>query len=174
MLSDTRDAPDGASLLVPTRQLAYLPLSSLRPSQPGLAFFYGGLVGETSVVSTMMLSFSCMGLVTMLWALFGFSVSFSDNDSTGVYGGLTWAPVSAFCMLCDRFLSAGSASARAFGHWHRGAPAACAVARRVLTPPLDDSPSGSHFRCGAAPRFLSLPRAPSNSALPPSTSLDRK
>lgn len=42
---------------------------------PGVAFFYGGLVKAKSVVSMMMLSFGAMGLVGVLWILFGFNMS---------------------------------------------------------------------------------------------------
>lgn len=38
---------------------------------PGLAFFYGGLVKSKSVVSMMMLSFGSLGLITILWVLYG-------------------------------------------------------------------------------------------------------
>ena len=43
---------------------------------PGVAFFYGGLVSEKAVISTMMLSFGCMAVVTVLWGLCGYSMSF--------------------------------------------------------------------------------------------------
>ncbi len=48
---------------------------------PGLAFFYGGLVKAKSVVSMMMLSFGAMGLVAVLWILYGFNMSFVDGSS---------------------------------------------------------------------------------------------
>ena len=38
---------------------------------PGLAFFYGGLVKAKSVISMMMLSFGAMGLIGVLWVLYG-------------------------------------------------------------------------------------------------------
>ena len=41
---------------------------------PGLAFFYGGLVKAQSVISMMMLSFGAMGLVFVLWILYGFNM----------------------------------------------------------------------------------------------------
>lgn len=41
---------------------------------PGLAFFYGGLVKSKSVVSMMMLSFGSMGLITLLWVLYGYNM----------------------------------------------------------------------------------------------------
>ena len=43
---------------------------------PGLALFYGGLVRKKNVLATMMQSFSLMALVTVLWALFSYSLCF--------------------------------------------------------------------------------------------------
>ncbi|WP_243074832.1 ammonium transporter [Microbacterium sp. SS28] len=43
---------------------------------PGLAFFYGGLVKAKSVISMMMLSFGAMGLIGVLWVLYGYAVAF--------------------------------------------------------------------------------------------------
>ena len=42
---------------------------------PGVAFFYGGLVKAKSVVSMMMMSFGAMGLISVLWILYGFNMS---------------------------------------------------------------------------------------------------
>lgn len=44
---------------------------------PGLAFFYGGLVGSKNVVAVMMHSFVSLGVSTILWYAVGFSLSFS-------------------------------------------------------------------------------------------------
>lgn len=49
---------------------------------PGLAFFYGGLVKAKSVVSMMMLSFGALGLIGVLWVLYGYAMAFS-----GLKGG---------------------------------------------------------------------------------------
>src|ERR1035437_9349838 len=52
---------------------------------PGLAFFYGGLVGLKNVLAIMMQSFASMGWATLLWWAFGFSMCFSgdlDRKST--------------------------------------------------------------------------------------------
>ena len=48
---------------------------------PGLALFYGGLVRRKNVLSTMMHSFALMGLVTVLWALIGYSLSFAEGNA---------------------------------------------------------------------------------------------
>ena len=46
---------------------------------PGLAFFYGGLVRAKNIVNTMMFSFISMGLATIVWVLWGYSLAFSGS-----------------------------------------------------------------------------------------------
>src|SRR5215467_11623663 len=48
---------------------------------PGLALFYGGLNRSKSVLNMMMMSFSCIGLVSILWIVYGFSFAFGTNGS---------------------------------------------------------------------------------------------
>ncbi|MGM9803979.1 MAG: ammonium transporter [Muribaculaceae bacterium] len=52
---------------------------------PGLAFFYGGMVRAKNVISTMLQSFIVMGIVSVIWVAFGFSLAFGD-DIGGVIG----------------------------------------------------------------------------------------
>jgi Amt family ammonium transporter len=47
---------------------------------PGLALFYGGLVRRKNILGTMMQSFAMMGLVTVLWALVGYSFAFGHGN----------------------------------------------------------------------------------------------
>ena len=47
---------------------------------PGLALFYGGLVRRKNVLSTIMHSFALMGLVTLIWALAGYSFAFAEGN----------------------------------------------------------------------------------------------
>ena len=47
---------------------------------PGLALFYGGLVRPKNVLSTMMHSFVLMGVVTIMWAVVGYSLSFAEGN----------------------------------------------------------------------------------------------
>ena len=54
---------------------------------PGLAYFYGGLVKAKSVVSMMMLSFGALALISVLWVLYGYAMSFS-NAGTGNFIGI--------------------------------------------------------------------------------------
>jgi len=53
---------------------------------PGLALFYGGLVRKKNVIGTMMQSFAMMAIVTVLWGLFSYSLSFGSGNS--FIGGL--------------------------------------------------------------------------------------
>ena len=48
---------------------------------PGLAFFYGGLVRRKNVLSTIMHSFIAMGVVSVVWVLWGYSLAFSDGGN---------------------------------------------------------------------------------------------
>ena len=56
---------------------------------PGLAFFYGGMVRVKSVLNMMMMSVIAMGIVPILWVLYGYSVAFGD-EGNGFWGGLGW------------------------------------------------------------------------------------
>src|SRR5512143_3113282 len=53
---------------------------------PGLALFYGGLVNRKNVLATMMQSFVLMAVVTVVWFLCGYSLSFGEGDA--VIGGV--------------------------------------------------------------------------------------
>jgi len=93
-----------AALTVPALQLAigsFLPAhaadaSALNPADntlvlmssalvllmtPGLAFFYGGFVQGRNVLNTMAMSFVMMGIATVVWATFGFSLAFADGGA---------------------------------------------------------------------------------------------
>ena len=56
---------------------------------PGLAFFYGGLSRRKNVLSTIMYSFMTIGLVSVVWVLWGYSLAFG-NDIGGFIGNLRW------------------------------------------------------------------------------------
>jgi len=56
---------------------------------PGLALFYGGMVRHKNVLGTLMQSFILLGLITLQWVLWGYSLSFG-TDHGGLIGGLGW------------------------------------------------------------------------------------
>ncbi len=54
---------------------------------PGLAFFYGGMVRTKHVLVMLRMSFACLGIVTVIWFLFGYSLAFSgDVGGAGLIG----------------------------------------------------------------------------------------
>ncbi|MBN1319414.1 MAG: ammonium transporter [Thermoleophilia bacterium] len=57
---------------------------------PGLAFFYGGLVRRKNVLSIMMQCFMLLGVMSIQWVLFGYSLAFGP-DHGGFIGDFTWA-----------------------------------------------------------------------------------
>ena len=98
---------------------------------PGVAFFYGGLVKAKSVVSMMMMSFGALGLVGVLWILFGFNMSavespwqfagnpFSDfglatADSDTLIGATFGA---TFAIIAVALVSGAIADRAKFGAW---------------------------------------------------------
>src|ERR1043165_385614 len=54
---------------------------------PGLAFFYGGMVRGKAVLNTMMLTFVCLGVVVVVWVLYGYSLAFDPDAGGGLIGG---------------------------------------------------------------------------------------
>jgi Amt family ammonium transporter len=52
---------------------------------PGLAFFYGGMSRSKSVLNMLMMSFTAMGVVTVLWVLYGYAIAFGASKG-GLFG----------------------------------------------------------------------------------------
>jgi len=86
---------------------------------PGLAFFYGGLVKAKSVVSMMMLSFGSLGLIGVLWVLYGYAIAFSNAGTDTFIGidgwfGIDTANLGLEGLLADATDPAGSYPLLAF------------------------------------------------------------
>ena len=60
---------------------------------PGLALFYGGMVRSKNVLGTLMQSFMILGVVTIEWVLWGYTMSFGP-DHGGIIGGTEHVRVS--------------------------------------------------------------------------------
>jgi Amt family ammonium transporter len=73
---------DTAFMLVATALVMFM--------TPGLALFYGGLVRSKNVLTTIMQSFICLGLISITWVLFGYSLAFGP-DIGGFIGNLDFA-----------------------------------------------------------------------------------
>lgn len=63
---------------------------------PGLSFFYGGMVGSKNVISTMLQSFICLGVISLIWIAFGFSLAFGDSSLTVNLDGNTYGLIGNF------------------------------------------------------------------------------
>ena len=61
---------------------------------PGLALFYGGMVRAKSVLNMMMMSFGALGLISVLWVLYGYTIAFGDDVAGGLFGNLDFAGLS--------------------------------------------------------------------------------
>jgi ammonium transporter, Amt family len=81
-VSDAKSSADNAWMLTSAALVLLM-------TGPGLALFYGGLVRKKNVLSTMMHSFAMMVIITVLWALFGYSLAFGSGNS--FIGGLEHA-----------------------------------------------------------------------------------
>ncbi|CAB4599882.1 MAG: ammonium transporter [Actinobacteria bacterium] len=55
---------------------------------PGLAIFYGGMVRAKSTLNMMMMSFAAMGVTTILWVLYAYSLAFGPDAGNGLIGNL--------------------------------------------------------------------------------------
>jgi ammonium transporter, Amt family len=78
-VSEARGAADNGWMLVSSALV-------LMMTGPGLALFYGGLVRKKNVLATMMQSFAMMAVITVAWAIFGYSLCFGSG--TSFIGGL--------------------------------------------------------------------------------------
>ena len=56
---------------------------------PGVAFFYGGMVRRKNFLSTLMMCFVTLGLIGLLWVVYGYSLSFG-SDKWGIIGGFNF------------------------------------------------------------------------------------
>ena len=61
---------------------------------PGLALFYGGMVRAKSVLNMMMMSFGALGLISVLWVLYGYTLAFGNDVGGGLLGNLDFAGLS--------------------------------------------------------------------------------
>jgi len=78
-IADSKGSADNAWMLMSSALVLLM-------TGPGLALFYGGLVRKKNVLATMMQSFAMMAVVTVVWAIFGYSLSFGAGNS--FIGGL--------------------------------------------------------------------------------------
>ncbi|HKH08647.1 MAG TPA: ammonia channel protein, partial [Agromyces sp.] len=66
---------------------------------PGLAFFYGGLVKAKSVISMMMMSFGALGLIGVLWVLYGYAIAFPGAEGLVAPWSIDWSALGLSSLL---------------------------------------------------------------------------
>lgn len=64
---------------------------------PAVGFFYGGMVRRKSILSTIMMCFATLFVISIQWAFFGYSLAFSPSN--WIVGGLDWAGLSGVGQL---------------------------------------------------------------------------
>ncbi|GAA3625197.1 ammonium transporter [Microbacterium awajiense] len=100
---------------------------------PGVAFFYGGLVKAKSVVSMMMMSFGAMGLISVLWIIYGFNMSAVPEESPWAFSGNPFSDLglgslgsddlvgalfgATFAIITVALISGAIADRAKFGSW---------------------------------------------------------
>jgi Amt family ammonium transporter len=58
---------------------------------PGLAFFYGGMVRTKSVLNMLMMSFVTIGIVSVIWVIYGFEIAFGHKADSPWYGNISFS-----------------------------------------------------------------------------------
>jgi len=92
LLGGSYDVPEAAAD-IDTGDTAWMLVASafVLLMTPGLAFFYGGMVNKRNIISTMLQSFVALGVVSIIWVVFGFSLCFGDS-----IGGIIGNPMTYF------------------------------------------------------------------------------
>jgi Amt family ammonium transporter len=131
---------------------------------PGLAFFYGGLVGRKNVLAIMIQSFVSMGWTTVIWYLFGFSMCFSGNcvDGTDLLGGIVgnfdWVFMRGIDVNTSSAVSTAAGNIPIFGN--AGIPMIVFVAYQmmfaIITPALITGAFANRVKFSAYLIFLTL------------------
>jgi Amt family ammonium transporter len=85
------ESPDSSPPKVDTGDTAWILISSalVMLMTPGLALFYGGMVRSKNVLGTIMQSFIALGIITVQWVLYGYSLAFGP-DIGHIIGSLKW------------------------------------------------------------------------------------
>ncbi|MEU7755799.1 ammonium transporter [Micromonospora sp. NPDC049101] len=112
---------------------------------PGLAFFYGGMVRAKSVVNMLLMSFVSLGIVSVLWVAYGYSIAFGEDvGGRGLLGDLSNVGMSG---ISDTTLT-GSVPVLAFAVFQ--------MMFAVITPALISGAIADRARFGAWMLFVAL------------------
>ena len=110
---------------------------------PGLAFFYGGMVRSKNMLAMLMQNFFAMGIVTILWVLFGYSLAFGNTGNAGVIGNFDFVGLEGLTNSVS-----GTIPTLAF--------VAFQLTFAVITPALITGAIADRMRWGAWVAFITL------------------
>ncbi len=82
LAEDVLDSGDTSWMIVATVLVIMMTI-------PGLALFYGGLVRAKNMLSVLMQVFAIFALMSILWAMFGYSLTFTEGPFNSIYGGFS-------------------------------------------------------------------------------------
>ncbi|MBX6389485.1 MAG: ammonium transporter [Frankia sp.] len=116
---------------------------------PGLAFFYGGMVRSKHVLGMLMQNFFTIGLITLIWALIGFSIAFGPSDN-GFFGGFDFAALQS---IGDRTFSEFNAEG---GSTHTAIFVVFQATFAVITPALITGATADRLKFYAFAVFIAL------------------
>ncbi len=112
---------------------------------PGLAFFYGGLVGRKNVLTIMIQSFVSMGVTTIIWWAYGYSLCFSGGEG-GIIGNLHKAFLSGVTLTTPSPFGSGNIPEFVFMAYQ--------MMFAIITPALITGAFANRVRFGAYLMFL--------------------
>ena len=112
---------------------------------PGLAFFYGGLVGRKNVLSIMIQSFVSMGVTTIIWWAYGYSLCFSGGEG-GIIGNLDKAFLAGVTLTTPSPFGSGNIPEFVFMAYQ--------MMFAIITPALITGAFANRVRFGAYLLFL--------------------
>jgi len=118
---------------------------------PGLAFFYGGMVRAKSVLNMMMMSFGAMGVIGVIYVLWGWSMSYGTD-----VGGIIGNPFDQFGLSGTIFDSAGEAVSSTLGNYPQVVDVAFQVTFAIITTALISGAIADRVKYGSWMVFVAI------------------
>ena len=118
---------------------------------PGLAFFYGGMVRAKSVLNMMMMSFGAMGIIGVVYVLWGWSMSYGSD-----VGGIIGNPFDQFGLSGTIFDSAGEAVSSTLGNYPQVVDVAFQVTFAIITTALISGAIADRVKYGSWMVFVAI------------------
>lgn len=145
----TAFAADGSAIDTGDTAFSILSIALVFIMTPGLAFFYGGMVRRKNVLNTMMNSFSIIGIISIQWVLFGYTLAFGPDVGGGLLGGFNFLGFNG--VGADPYTLIGAAN-----HIPHAAFAMFQLMFAIITPALITGAFAERMRFGAFAAFVFL------------------